>query len=99
DLAVSTQSGDRPTFFAILAARNAVAPVEARASGALKTRFLDRAVPVASGVHRVEDMLRLSDALGIERVPRLVPPAAMPFEGKPSGDYAVIHAAPMFRYK
>jgi len=99
DLAISTQSGDRPTFFAVLASRNAVAPVEARASGALKTRFLKRNVPVGSGVHRVEDMLRLAAALGIERAPRLVPPAALPFAGKPAGDYAVIHAAPMFRYK
>ncbi|RDV05109.1 glycosyltransferase family 9 protein [Undibacter mobilis] len=99
DLAVSTQSGDRPTFFAILAARHVVAPVEARASGAFKSRFLARAVPVAAGVHRVEDMLRLADTLGIERVPRLVPPAALPFEPRPSSAYAVIHAAPMFRYK
>lgn len=99
DLAVSTQSGDRPTFFAILAARHAVAPVEARASGALKTRFLKRTVPVAAGVHRVEEILRLADTLGIDRAARLTPPAALPFEGKPPGDYAVIHAAPMFRYK
>ncbi len=99
DLAISTQSGDRPTFFAVLASRHAVAPVEARASGTLKTRFLTRTVPVAAGVHRVEEMLRLADALGIERAPRLRPPAALPFEGKPAGDYAVIHAAPMFRYK
>jgi heptosyltransferase-3 len=99
DLAISTQSGDRPTFFAILAGRQTVAPVEARASGALKTRFLSRTVPVAPGVHRVEDMLRLADALGIERAARLTPPAAMPFEGRPAGEYAVIHAAPMFRYK
>ncbi|HWK94414.1 MAG TPA: glycosyltransferase family 9 protein [Pseudolabrys sp.] len=99
DLAISTQSGDRPTFFAILAARRAVAPVEARASGALKTRFLARTVPISAGVHRVEEMLRLADALGIERASKLTPPAALPFEGRPVGDYAVIHAAPMFRYK
>lgn len=99
DLAISTQSGDRPTFFAILAGRHAVAPVESRASGALKTRFLSRTVPVVAGVHRVEEMLRLADVLGIDRAPRLVPPAALPFEGRPTGDYAVIHAAPMFRYK
>lgn len=99
DLAISTQSGDRPTLFAVLASRHAVAPVEARASGQFKSRFLARQVPVTTGAHRVEDMLRLADALGIERAPRLTPPRALPFEGKPSGDYAVIHAAPMFRYK
>ena len=99
DLAVSTQSGDRPTFFAILASRTSVAPVETRASGRFKARFLARTVPATVGVHRVEDMLRLADVLGIAREPRLVPPRAVPFENAPSGAYAVIHAAPMFRYK
>ena len=99
DLAVSTQSGDRPVFFAAIAGRVRVAPVEARASGAFKARFLTRAVPITAGIHRVEDMLRLADALGIAREPRLVPPGATPFEGALPGDYAVIHAAPMFRYK
>ena len=99
DLAISTQSGDRPTFFALLAARTSVAPVEARASGRLKSRLLARTVSATVGVHRVEDMLRLADVLGIAREPRLVPPRARPFDDAPSGDYAVIHAAPMFRYK
>jgi len=98
DLAISTQPGDRPTFFAIVAGRRRVAPVEARAIGALKRRFLDRTLDIVPGVHRVEEMLRLADALGIEREPRLVPPRAAPFDA-PSGAYAVTHAAPMFRYK
>ena len=50
-------------------------------------------------MHRVEEMLRLADTLGIERVPRLVAPRARASEAAPTGDYAVIHAAPMFRYK
>ena len=99
DLAVSTQSGDRPTLFALLAGRVAVGPVEARTSGRLKNRLLARTVPATVGLHRVEDMLRLADVLGIAREPRLVAPRATPFAGAPSGDYAVIHAAPMFRYK
>lgn len=99
DLAVSTQSGDRPVFFASIAGRVRVAPVEARASGSIKRLLLDRAVPVASGVHRVEEMLQLADALGIAREPRVVPLRAAAFDGAPHGDYAVIHAAPMFRYK
>lgn len=99
DLAISTQSGDRPTFFAIIAGRVRVAPIEARATGDLKRRFLDRTLDLVPGVHRVEEMLRLADALGIDREPRLVPPRAGPFEGMPDGPYAVIHAAPMFRYK
>ena len=99
DLAISTQSGDRPTGFAIAAGRATLAPVEPRFSGRLKRALLTRSVPVARGLHRVEEMLRLADALGIERVGQLVPPKAAPFADAPAGDYAVIHAAPMFRYK
>lgn len=99
DLAVSTQTGDRPTAFAILAGRLRVAPVEARLSGRIKRALLTRSVPVTEGVHRVEEMLRLADALGIARVPELVCPRAQPADSLPAGDYAVIHAAPMFRYK
>jgi heptosyltransferase-3 len=50
-------------------------------------------------MHRVEEMLRLADVLGIARVPELVAPAARDIEGLPVGGYAMIHAAPMFRYK
>src|SRR5436189_5320210 len=44
-------------------------------------------------------MLRLADALGVPRMSELVCPAAAPLENIPAGPYAVIHAAPMFRYK
>ena len=98
DLAVSTQSGDRPTAFAILAGRARLAPVEERFSGRMKTMLLNRSVPVTRGLHRVEEMLRLADALGIARAPELVTPRPEPIDGLPAGDYAVIHAAPMFRY-
>jgi hypothetical protein len=60
--------------------------------------MLRRSVPAVAGVHRVEEMLRLVDALGIARVPELVcPESAAP--AVPGTPYAVIHAAPMFRYK
>ena len=99
DLAISTQSGDRPSAFAIIAGRMRVAPVVARFSGQLKRALLDRSVTVASGVHRVEEMQRLADVLGIARVTELVPPLARANVALPPGGYAVIHAAPMFRYK
>jgi heptosyltransferase-3 len=99
DLAISTQSGDRPTGFAITAGRVRVAPVNGKLNGRVKRVLLDRSVPVASGVHRVEEMLRLADVLGIARVPELVAPHGRAIEGLPDGGYAVIHAAPMFRYK
>jgi heptosyltransferase III len=99
DLAISTQSGDRPTGFAIAAGRARLAPVNGKLNGRVKRALLDRSAPVASGVHRVEEMLRLADALGIARVPELVAPRGRAIEGPPKDDYAVIHAAPMFRYK
>jgi heptosyltransferase-3 len=98
DLAVSTQGGDRPTFFAIVAGRQSLAPVESTINGRLKRAWLNRSVPYVSGVHRVEEMLRLADALGIARAKRLVCPRPRAVDGV-TGDYAVIHAAPMFRYK
>lgn len=99
DLAVSTQTGDRPTAFAILAGRRRLAPVEARLTGRIKKTFLQRSVRATGGVHRVEEILRLADALGVARVPELVCPRPQPIDGLPAGSYAVIHAAPMFRYK
>ncbi len=98
DLAVSTQCGDRPTFFAIVAGRRRAAPVEVTASGRLKRALLDRSVPYAAGVHRVEEILRLADTLGIARVPELVCPRPGAVT-EVAGRYAVIHVAPMFRYK
>jgi heptosyltransferase-3 len=99
-LAVSTQSGDRPTSFALAAGRAHLAPVEPRLSGSLKRFALRRSVPTVEGLHRVEEILRLADALGIERVPELVCPTrpALSQIG-PQQRYAVIHAAPMYRYK
>jgi heptosyltransferase III len=99
DLAVSTQSGDRPTFFALLAGRRHVGPIDGGRRGALRRMALSRAVPNVPGLHRLEDMLRLADALGIERVPLLAcPGGAAPRRFAP-GPYAVIHAAPHFIYK
>ena len=98
DLAISTQCGDRPTFFAIVAGRQSLAPVESTFNGRLKRAWLGRSILYAAGVHRVEEMLRLADALGIARAPGPVCPRPRAVAGI-SGDYAVIHAAPMFRYK
>lgn len=99
DLAVSTQSGDRPTGFAVLAAPRRVAPVEDRFSGRVKRVLLSRHVAHDMRLHRVEAMLRLADALGIARVPEVVAPQGDGLGDLPPGEYAVIHAAPMFNYK
>jgi heptosyltransferase-3 len=97
-LAVATEGGDRPTFFAWAAAAKAVAPVEPRLSGAFKRLWLDRSIAAAPSLHRVPQGLRLAAALGIAAVPEVVCPAGAAPPSLP-GRYAVIHAAPMFRYK
>ena len=74
DLAVSTQSGDRPSFFATVAGRVRVGPFEQKIGGRLKRLGLTRGVPYEPGVHRVEEILRLADLIGIARVPELVVP-------------------------
>jgi heptosyltransferase III len=97
-LAVSTQSGDRPTFFALVAGRAHAGPVWP--ADRIKRHLLGRSVAAGEGVHRVEDMLRIADALGIPRVAEVVcPVGAMPVGQDVDEPYAVIHAAPKFRYK
>jgi len=99
-LAVSSQAGDRPTFFACMAGRRRVGPVMDDLNGRVKRLLLDRAVPVTGGLHRVEEILRIADVLGVARVPRVMAPRPVPVDGLvPEQPYAVIHAAPMFRYK
>jgi heptosyltransferase-3 len=99
DFVVSTQTGDRPTFFAWVAGKVRAGPAQTKFGGRLKRALLHRSVAQADAVHRVEQILQLADALGIARVPELVCPRAAEAAERPAGPYAVIHAAPMFRYK
>ena len=105
-LAVSTQSGDRPTLFALLAGRRHAGPVDPGRKGALRRRMLWRSIELKPGTHRLEDMMRLADVLGVARAGQLVCPGGVAASGADgttsgaeNGAYAVIHAAPMFRYK
>ena len=99
DLAISTQTGDRPTGFALLASSRAVAPVEDRFSGRLKRRFLARAFASDASAHRVDALLALADVLGVPRAAEVVIPRDRQPGATPAGAFAVIHAAPMFNYK
>jgi heptosyltransferase III len=109
-LAVSTQSGDRPTLFALIAGRRHVGPIDGGARGVLRRFALSRSVALQPGSHRLDDMLRLADAVGADRVGHLVCPGGIPLpaSARPATPnamaddpqpYAVIHAAPMFQYK
>lgn len=72
DIAVSTQSGDRPTVFAFVAGRwrvGVTTDADPWLARTLKRVALHRAVPAAEKLHRVEQNLQLADALDIPRVP------------------------------
>jgi len=101
DLALSTQSGDRPSFFAWATGRRNVGFVDAQGLAArIKWLALDHPVAVAGGLHRVYDVLRLAQAISVASVPEVVAPSgAVRPDLVPDRPYAVIHAAPMFRYK
>jgi heptosyltransferase III len=101
DLALSTQTGDRPTTLAVIAGWQSAGLVEADGLAAAAKRFLlSRACVTDRNQHRVLDMLRLTDLLGIPAVAEVVGPSGPVRSGLvPQRSYAVLHAAPMFTYK
>ncbi len=75
DLALSTQSGDRPTLFAWAAGHRSAGFVDAQGVVAwIKRLALDCPVAVADGLHRVHEVLRLAEAIGVTPVPEVVVP-------------------------
>ncbi len=101
DLALSTQTGDRPTTLAIVAGRQSVGLLEANGLAAAAKRFLlSRSCVTDRDRHRVLDILRLTELVGIPAHAEVVCPAgATRSDLVPAKSYAVIHAAPMFTYK
>lgn len=101
DLALSTQTGDRPTALAWIAGRQSAGPVEADGVSAAVKRFaLSRSYATDRHRHRVLDVLRLAELLGIPALTEVVCPAGDVRSGFiPTHPYAVVHAAPMYTYK
>ncbi|MBV8752010.1 MAG: glycosyltransferase family 9 protein [Hyphomicrobiales bacterium] len=100
DLAVSTQTGDRPTFLAFIAGRRCAGLVPAQGGGGWwKRRALNLRVMADSDSHRVVELLGLTRALGVPPIPELVPPAAAIEAAPPSARYAVLHANPLYRFR
>jgi heptosyltransferase III len=101
DVALSTQSGDRPTLLAWIAGRQSAGPIEPNGlSATVKRLALSRSYVVDRPQHRVRDVLRLADLLGIPAVPEIVCPSGEVRSNLiPAQPYAVVHAAPMFTYK
>lgn len=101
DLALSTQTGDRPTLLAALAGRQSAGPVQADGLGAAVKRIaLNRSFIADPARHRVREILRLAEVLGIPGHAEIVCPAGVSRPAlAPAQAYAVVHAAPMFTYK
>jgi heptosyltransferase-3 len=100
DLAVSTQTGDRPTFLAFVAGRRRAGLVPAQGGGGWWKQYaLNLCVPADPDSHRVVELLGLARALGVPSIPELVPPAAASEAGRPQGRYAVLHANPLYRFR
>jgi heptosyltransferase-3 len=101
DLAVPTQTGDRPAFLAWVAGRRRIGFVaDAESAAWLKRRIFDRSVPVEAGNHRVIELLRLADCLGVPRRHEIVCPASLASAAAAlPGRYAVVHANPMYRIR
>jgi heptosyltransferase-3 len=101
DLVVSTQGGDRPTFFSLVAGRRRVGLVPHAGHGAWwKRRAYHRAVAAEPDCHRVEHLFGLADALGLARQLDIVCPQGSSANAvAPKGAYAVLHANPLYRYK
>jgi heptosyltransferase III len=101
DLAVTTQTGDRPTLIAVVAGRQSVGPIEAKGlAAAFKHLALSRSYVREPGQHRVREILRLADVLGIPALTEIVAPAGNARPALMPGEpYAVVHATPMFVYK
>jgi heptosyltransferase-3 len=102
DLAISTQSGDRPILLAAVAGRRRIGLIGAGDSW-WKRRVLNATVIADPSSHRVSELLRLADALGIKRETDLVPPrrlSAPPMSLTGARrPYAVLHANPMYRFR
>lgn len=109
DLALITQTGDRPHLFGWAAARRRIGLVPARASKRFwKDWLLAQSLVADPAAHRVAEYARLPAALGLGGTPRLRPPSAglgaaelsslVGFEVG-STPFAVLHPAPRRRYK
>jgi heptosyltransferase-3 len=100
DLAVSTQTGDRPTFLAFVAGRNRAGLVPAQGGGVWwKRRVLNLCVNADPASHRVVELLALARAIGVPVIPELVAPGGTDTAVRPHERYAVLHANPLYRFR
>jgi len=108
DLAIATQSGDRPFLYSLLAAPFRVGVVPPKnATGWRKRFFIQRWTEFDDNTHTVLQHLKLLDLINVPRCFSLVPPQIsnsqqlteqFPFLANNTG-YAVLHTYPQWTYK
>ncbi len=103
DLAISTQTGDRPTLYACLAASKRIGFVPQKSqTGWFKRYFLTRYLEFdVHKTHTVLELLRLCELLSIAPNYQLTAPSVSGFSlpNALSARYAVLHILPQWRYK
>jgi heptosyltransferase III len=101
DLALSTQTGDRPTALAVFAGRQSAGPIEPTGLSAVVKRVaLTRSYTTDRAQHRIADLLRLAELLDIPASAEVVYPRGNVRSGlMPAQPYAVVHAVPKYTYK
>lgn len=107
DLAVSTQTGDRPTLYAWLAGRTRIGLTDPARPSRLKTHMLHASLPFDNlQTHTVRMNLQLAELLGIDPATEVVAPAdttALSAFGLRGGadalPYVVLHPFPQYSYK
>jgi heptosyltransferase III len=102
DLAVSTQPGDRPTLYALIAGRRRASfiPVNGERGARWKARVHHISLEPERNGHRVTQLMALARKLGLDGTPEIVCPHrhAEPDFAVPK-PYAVVHANPFYEYK
>ncbi len=101
DLAISTQTGDRPTLYSFLAASTRIGFVpHPSKKGGMKRYFFQKSLIFdKTKTHTVLELLRLCSLLNIKPAYQLTPPSTkkpFPLTEKP---YVVMHVLPQWRYK
>jgi heptosyltransferase III len=101
DLAITTQTGDRPTALAVFAGRQSAGPIEADGlSATVKGFALTRSYKTNRAQHRIVDLLRLAELLDIPASAEVICPRGdVRPDLIPGQAYAVVHAVPKYTYK
>jgi heptosyltransferase-3 len=109
DVAISTQTGDRPTLMAWAAGRRSIGAAEPGKRSRLKRKLLADAIESDGlNTHTVADNLRLLEPLGVAPHANVVVTwddaaeqrAGRVFPGAASGEpFALLHVSPKFAYK